>query len=139
MVYDKEAKEAHATKNTSIATSSATDKGKSPMEEIPRASIDQQVKSYLHTLKHIKQKLSRMNSALDTQKITTSQPVEATQVTTIVEKAQSRKTQIEEKPFKRLNVQDSSIPTYTIDFTHLEEEDERISPVPITVETGNDN
>ena len=72
------AKEALAAKNTSMATGSATDKQKDPMEEISQASIEQQFKSYLHTSKHIKQKLSRMNSALDTQEITTSQPVEAT-------------------------------------------------------------
>ena len=35
MVKDIEAKEAHASKNKSIATSSAADKRKSPMEEIP--------------------------------------------------------------------------------------------------------
>ena len=35
MVKDREAKEAQVAKNTSIATSSATDKGKGPMEEIP--------------------------------------------------------------------------------------------------------
>ena len=65
------------------------------MEEIPQASVDQWVKSYLHTLEHIKQKLSRMTSVLDTQEITTSQSAEATQVTTVVKKAQSEQTQIE--------------------------------------------
>ena len=88
MVKDREAKEAQAAKNTSIATISATNKGKSPIKEIPQASVDQQVKSYLHTSEQIKQKLSRITLALDTQEITTSQPAEATQVTTVVEKAQ---------------------------------------------------
>ena len=78
MVKDKEEKEAQAAKDTSIANISATNKGKSPMEEIPEASVDQQVKAYLHTSEQIKQKLSRMTSALDTQEITTSQPAEAT-------------------------------------------------------------
>ena len=41
MVKDIEEKEAQATKNTSIATSSAIDKGKIPMEEIPHAFVDQ--------------------------------------------------------------------------------------------------
>ena len=83
--------------------------------------------------------MSNMNSALDTQEITTSQPVEAIQVTTVVEKAQSEQTHIEEKPLKKLKVQVSSIPTYTIDLTNSEEEDERISHVPITMELGNGN
>ena len=43
-----------------------------------------------------------MTSALDTQDITTSQPVEATHVTTVVKKTQSEQTYIEENPFKRL-------------------------------------
>ena len=90
MVKDRETKEAQEAKNTSIETNSATDKGKSPMEEIPQASVDQQVKAYLHTREQIKQKLNNMTSALDTQEITTSQPVEATQMTTIVEKYQSK-------------------------------------------------
>ena len=67
MMKDKEAKESQAAKDTSIATSSATYKGKSPMEEIPQASVYLQVKSYLHTSEQIKQKISRMTSTLDTQ------------------------------------------------------------------------
>ena len=35
MVKYRDAKQAQAAKNTSIATSSATEKGKGPMEEIP--------------------------------------------------------------------------------------------------------
>ena len=72
------AKEALATKNTSMETCSDTGKGEGPMEEIPQTSIEQQVKAYLHTSEQIKQKLSRMTSALDTQEIATSQPAEAT-------------------------------------------------------------
>ena len=69
----------------------------------------------------------------------TPQPAEAAQVITVVEKAQSEQTHIEEKPFKRLKASVSSIPISTIDLTHSEEEDERISPVPIIVEAGNSN
>ena len=47
-------KEALAVKNTSMETSSDTNKGKGPMEEIPQASIEQQVKYYLHTSEQIK-------------------------------------------------------------------------------------
>ena len=101
----REEKEAIAAKNIPMETDSATGKGKGPMEEIPQAFVDQQVKGYLHTSEQIKQKLSMMALALDTQEIITSQPAETTQVSTIVEKAQSEQTHIEEKPFKNLKVQ----------------------------------
>ena len=81
------AKEAQAAKHPSIATSSATNKGKIPMEGIPEASIDQQVKTLIHTAKQFKHKLTRMTSTLDTQEIETSQPVADTQVTTFADKA----------------------------------------------------
>ena len=125
LMKDGEEKEALAAKNVPMAISSVTDKGKGPMEEIPQASVDQQVKAYLHTSEQIKQKLSRMTSALDPQEITTPQPTEADQVITVVEKDQSEQNQIEEKPFKRLKVLVSSIPTSTIYLTHSREEDER--------------
>ena len=80
-----------------------------------------------------------MTSALDTQEIITSQLVEATQVNTVVEKAQFEQTQVKENPFKRLKVQVSPIPASTVDLTHSEEEDERISPVPVTAEPRNGN
>ena len=38
-----------------------------------------------------------------------------------------------------MKVQVSSIPASTIDLTHSEEEDERISPVPVTAEPSNGN
>ena len=48
IIRDREEKEAQATtkedqeaKDSSIATSLATDKGKSPLEDIPQASVDQ--------------------------------------------------------------------------------------------------
>ena len=139
MVKDREAKEAQVAKDTPIETSSATDKGKGLMGEIPQASIDQQVNSYLHTSEQIKQKLSRMTSALDTQEVTTPQPTKATQVIIVVQKYQSEQTQIEEKHFKNMKAYVSSILTSTIDLTHSKEKDEKISPMPITVETGNGN
>ena len=80
-----------------------------------------------------------MTSALNTQEITSSQAFEATHVTMVVEKSQYEQSQIEEKLFKKLRVQVSSIPASTIDLTNSEEEDERISPVPVIVETGNGN
>ena len=130
------AKEALASTNASTEPSSDTGKGKAPMEEVPQMSMEQQVKAYLHTSDQIKQRLSKMTSALDTQEVTTSQPAEDAQVTTVVEKTQSEQTQVEEKPFKRLKI---SIPVCTIELTHSKEEDERISTLPITVETDNGN
>ena len=55
----------------------------------------------------------------------------------MVEKTQSEQTHADEKPSKNLKI--SSIPTSTIDLTHSEEEDERFSLVPVTVETGDGN
>ena len=88
MIRDIEEKEAQAAKDPSIATSSTTYKGKIPMEGIPEASIDQWVKTLIHTVEQLKQKMTRMTSALDTQEIETSQPVVDTQVTTVADKAQ---------------------------------------------------
>ena len=65
-------KEALASTNASIGIGLDTGKEKSRMEEIPETSVEQQVKAYLHTSEHIKQKLSIMNSALDTQEVETS-------------------------------------------------------------------
>ena len=56
----------------------------------------------MNTSEHIKQRLSKMTSALDTQEIATSQPAEAAQVTTMVEKTKSEQTQVEEQPSKKL-------------------------------------
>ena len=42
-------KEALASKNVCIGTSSDMGKGKSPMEEISQTFVEQQVKVYLHT------------------------------------------------------------------------------------------
>ena len=80
-----------------------------------------------------------MTLALDTQENMTHQPAEAAEVIDIVKKAQYKQTHIEEKPFKRLKYLVSSIPTSTIYLTHSEEEDERISPMPITMDDGTRN
>ena len=56
-----------------------------------------------------------MTSALDTQEVTTSQSVEISQVTTVVEKTQLEQTQIEDKLFKKIKI---SILVPTIDLTH---------------------
>ena len=80
-----------------------------------------------------------MTSALDSQEVTTSQPAEDAQVTTMVEKTQSVQAQVEQEPLKWLESLICSIPTSTIDLTHSEEEDERSSPMLITIETGNSN
>ena len=76
-----------------------------------------------------------MNSALDTQEIATSQLVEVSQVSTVVEKIQPGQTQVEDKPLKKEDIS-SFVPT--IDLANSEEEEGRSSPIPITIETGND-
>ena len=76
-----------------------------------------------------------MTSALYTQEVATSHSTEIAQVTTMVEKTQPEQTQVEENPLKKINI---SIRVPTIDLTNSEHEEEIISPVPVTVETGND-
>ena len=53
----------------------------------------------------------------------------------MVEKTQPEQTQVEDKPLMNMK---TSIPVPTIDLTHSEEEEEKISPIPVIVETGND-
>ena len=79
--------------------------------------------------------MNRLTSALDTQEVATSQVAETVQVATVVGKTQPKKTQVEDKPVKKIKI---SILVPTIDLTHLEEEEGRSSPVPVTIETGND-
>ena len=56
-----------------METSRGLDKGKDPIGEIPQTSVEQQAKDYLQTLEQIKQKLNKMNLALETQEVATSQ------------------------------------------------------------------
>ena len=53
----------------------------------------------------------------------------------MVENNQPEQTQVEDKPLMKMK---TSIPVPTIDLTHSEEEEEIISPIPITFDTGND-
>ena len=76
-----------------------------------------------------------MTSALDTQEVATSRSPEVSQVSIVAEKTQPEQNQVEDKPLKKTKI---SIPIPTIGLTHLEEEEDRISPVPVTVETSND-
>ena len=77
-----------------------------------------------------------MNSALDTQEVATSQSPEIAQVVTnVIEKTLPKQTQVEDNPSKKIKI---SIPISTIDITHLEEEEDIISHVLVTVETSND-
>ena len=133
------AKEALEYTNASTEPSSDIGKGKAPMEEVPQKSMEQQVKAYLHTSKQIKQRLSKITSALDSQEVTTSQPIEDSHVTTVVENTQSVLAQIEWEPLKWIQYLISFVFASTIDLTHSEEEDERVSPTPVTLEVGNGN
>ena len=55
----KEEKEAQAAKDSLVTPSSAMDKGKGPMEEIPQVPVAQQVKSLIHTAQHLKKKAGK--------------------------------------------------------------------------------
>ena len=57
----------------------------------------------------------------------------------MVENYQSVLAQIEWEPLKWIQYLISYVPASTIDLTHLEEEDERIYPVHVTLEVGNGN
>ena len=77
-----------------------------------------------------------MNLALDTQEVETSQSPEIAQVVTnVIEKTLPEQAQVEDNPLKKKNI---FIPVSTIDLSLSEEEEDIMSPVPITVETGND-
>ena len=75
MRKDKEEKEAQATKDSSATPSSAIDKGKGPMEDVPQESVAQQVKRLIHASQPFKQKLTQMNFVLDTHEVATTQVV----------------------------------------------------------------
>ena len=57
-----------------------------------------------------------MTSALDTQEVAASQPAEAAQLTTVVEKTQYEQPQVEENSSKKLKI---SIPDSTIELTRV--------------------
>ena len=79
-----------------------------------------------------------MTSALNNQEVVTSHPIEDAQVTTVNDNIQSILAQIEREPLKWIQYLISFAPASTIDLTHSKEEEDRISPVPITFETNND-
>ena len=82
MRKDKE-KEAQIAKYSSVTPSSTIDKGKGPMEDVPQASVAQQIKSLIHTSQQFKQKLTKMTFVLDTQEIVTTHVVADKQVNAI--------------------------------------------------------
>ena len=59
-----------------------------------------------------------MTSALDTQEVTTYQPIQYAYMTTVVENTQSILEQIEREPLKWIQSLISYVPTSTIDLTH---------------------
>ena len=93
---DREEKEARATtkevlrsKTPSVGTSSDLDKGKAPMGENPQVSMEQEVRDYLQTSEQIKQRLNKLTSALNTQEVATSHPIEDAQMTVVNDNIQS--------------------------------------------------
>ena len=80
----KEEKEAQATKDSLVKNSSAMDKGKGLMEDVPKASVAQQVKTLRHIDQQFKQNINKMTSVLDTQELATTQAVVDKQVNVVV-------------------------------------------------------
>ena len=60
-------------------------------------------------------------------------------MTTLVQNTQYVLEHIKQEPFKWIESLISYVPASTIDLTHSEEEDERVSPVPMTLEVENGN
>ena len=136
---DKEEKEAQATKHSSVTPSSAIHKGKVPMEDVPQASVAQQGKALIHTSQQFKQKLTNMNSMLDTQEVATTQVVTDKQVNATVTSVCDDQVMDELKPLTSLKVQASSSPAHTIQLTNSDTEEGGTSHVPITKEVDNGN
>ena len=60
-------------------------------------------------------------------------------MTTVDENTQFVVAQVKQEPLKCIQSLISYVPTSTIELTHSEEEDERVSLVPVTLEVGNGN
>ena len=69
---DREQKEPQATKNQSVPTHPDGDKGKGLMEDLPKLTIVQQLKTLIHTSIQRRQKMEMMTSVLDTQETITT-------------------------------------------------------------------
>ena len=57
--------------------------------------MEQEVRYYLQTSEQIKQRMNKLTSALNTQEVATSHPIEDAQVTNVNDNIQSVLTQIE--------------------------------------------
>ena len=117
-----EENEAQETKEYSVTTSSAMDKGKGAMEDVPQEYVVQQVKTLIHTSQQFKQKLTKMNSMLDTQEIAIAQVVANKQVNATVTSASDDQVMTELKSLTGLKVHVSSSPTHTIELTNSDTE-----------------
>ena len=111
---DREEKESHAIKFPSVATHPDGDKGKGLMGYLREATVVQQLKALMHTSKMSKWKPAMMTSVLDTHAAVAFHIVVDIQVTATVTQPNDDQEMDDQKPFKRLKVQDSSSPTPTI-------------------------
>ena len=109
------------------------------MEDVPQASVAQQVKTLIHTSQQYKQQLTKMASMLDTKEVETTYPADNAQVTATIVQAHSHQTMVEEKPFKRLKIQVSSIPASTIYLTNSDTEEGGNSPMHVTEQVDDGN
>ena len=93
----------------------------------------------MHTSQQYKQQLTKIASLLDTKEVGTTQPADNAQVTATTLQAHFDQTMVEEKPFKILKIQVSSIPASTVDLTNSYVEEGGTSLVPVTEEVDDGN
>ena len=105
---DIEEKEGEAMKNSSVATFSDEDKGKGLMEDLPEVPVREQVKALILTSTQLKHKLAMMTPVLNTQAVTTNVIVTNIPMIFVVSQPSDNQEIVEQKPFKRLKVKDSS-------------------------------
>ena len=64
------------------------------MEDVPQASVAQQVKTLIHTSQQYKQQLTKMAYVLDIEEVGTTQPVDNAEVTATALQAHSDHTMV---------------------------------------------
>ena len=112
---DMEEKESHQIKVISVVTYTYGNKGKDPMEYLPRVTVSQQLKALMHTSQQSKQKLAQITSVLDNQVAATVKPISSIQATTIVTQVSDEQVPIDIKPFEKQRIQVNVYQIPTID------------------------
>ena len=79
---EREENEAQQTKVLLVVTYTDENKGKDPMEDLPRVTVSQQLKTLMHTSQQSKQKLAHITYVLHNQVVATVKPISDIQATT---------------------------------------------------------